>query len=680
MRNPTPTESEPCAAAAQSALQPGLEGISDSSGALFRRLLETSPDAVIVADEGGRILFANQQTERLFEYSADELLGQPVDMLVPQRLRREHASHRERYAGAPRLRPMGSGLALFGQRRSGVEFPVEISLSPVTISGQILFSANIRDITERRRSEGELRRLQAQLMSAVESIQGAFALFDAKDQLVICNSAYRQIVAYLLPGDIVGRGFREIIDASVRSGAFDAGDTNANLVRRWAAYHASPSGALDAKTSGGQHLRIIERRTADGGIVATMWDVTDEVSREDELRLARGQAEAASAAKTEFLASMSHELRTPLNAILGFAQLLLRDKKTPLTVRQQERVEHVLRGGEHLLRLIDDVLDLARIEAGRVLISLEPVNITDVLREVNGTLHPMATRTNVSLEVAPIEPGAGEVIADRTRLSQILMNYGSNAIKYGRTGGKVQFNVEARENIARISVLDDGIGIALEKQKVIFQPFQRAGQEAGPIEGTGIGLVITKRLAELMHGSVGFESTEGRGSCFWIDLPLHRLSPPVTAPMLAEPAQESVLSSRDGPRYVIVYIEDNPSNIAFMEDLLADFERVELLTAPTAEIGIELVRARHPNIVIMDINLPGMSGFEATRKLAAWPETRDIPVIALSAAAMIRDAARVAGAGFYRYLTKPVKVDELTRVLDELLGHADDTTNGRKRS
>jgi PAS domain S-box-containing protein len=650
-----------------------MEGLSDPSGALFRRLLETSPDAVVVVDATGRILFANQQAEKLFDYSVNQLLGQSVDTLVPGRLRAAHAIHRQRYSDEPRLRPMGSGLALFAQRRDGTEFPVEISLSPVTIGEHTLFSANIRDISERRRNESELRRLQVQLLSAVESIQGAFALFDSADRLVVCNSAYRQIVAPHLSGEIVGRGFRDITAASIASGTFDLSETNAeDFARRWAAHHASPSGALDVKTSSGQHLRIIERRTADDGVVATMWDMTDEVSREDELRHARALAEAASAAKTEFLASMSHELRTPLNAILGFAQLLQRDKKTPLTSRQQERVEHVLRGGEHLLRLIDDVLDLARIEAGRVLISLEPVSIADVLTEVRETLDPMAARTNIQLDIAPIAPAAREVIADRTRLSQILMNYGSNAIKYGRSGGNARFRVEARDGIARISVIDDGIGIALEKQQVIFQPFQRAGQEAGPIEGTGIGLVITKRLAELMHGSVGFESTEGQGSCFWIELPLHRLSPSVPPmPTLIESTSASTLTGPEGPRYVIVYIEDNPSNIAFMEDLLADFERVELLTAPTAEIGIEIVRARRPDVVIMDINLPGMSGFEATRKLGAWPETKDIPVIALSAAAMIRDAARVAGAGFYRYLTKPVKVDELTAALDELLGAAD---------
>jgi CheY-like chemotaxis protein len=416
-------------------------------------------------------------------------------------------------------------------------------------------------------------------------------------------------------------------------------------------------------------LRVAERKTADGGVVATIFDVTDEVRHEEELCRARAQAEAASAAKTEFLASMSHELRTPLNAILGFAQLLQRDKKQPLSTRQLDRVEHVMRGGEHLLRLIDDVLDLARIEAGRVLISPEPVDIAEVLAEVKDTLDPMAAHASISLGIAPPPLDVREVIADRTRFKQILMNYGSNAIKYGRAGGNATFSVDLAENdMATISVIDDGLGIALSKQSTLFQPFQRAGQEAGPIQGTGIGLVITRRLAELMHGSVGFESNEGVGSRFWLQLPLHRRAQPAHAESsMPAPAPESNLIGSEGPRHLIVYIEDNPSNIAFMEDLLADFERVELVTAPTAEIGIEIVRARRPDVVIMDINLPGMSGFEATQKLASWPETSDIPVLALSAAALIGDAARVARAGFYRYLTKPVKVDELTAVLEELL-------------
>jgi PAS domain S-box-containing protein len=643
---------------------------SEPGFVLFRRLLETSPDAVLVVDSAGAILFANLQAERLFEYPTNGLLGQNVDVLVPDRLRAVHGLHRQRFGEAPRLRPMGSGVTLFGRRRGGQEFPVEISLSPVRVDDAVLISANIRDITDRRRSESELHRLQAQLLSAVESIQGAFALFDAKDRLVLCNSAYRQIVTRLVPGEIIGRTFQDLIDASVISGAFDLEGASArDLIERWAGHHAKSSGVLDVKTSAGEHLRIVERKTADGGVVATIWDRTDEVSSEDELRQARALAEAASAAKTEFLASMSHELRTPLNAILGFAQLLQRDKKSPLSPRQHERIDHVLRGGEHLLRLIDDVLDLARIEAGRVLISLEPVSIAEVLIEVKDTLDAMATRANIKLTVEAAEAGAHEVIADRTRFKQVLMNYGSNAIKYGRPGGSARFAVAVTGDTARITVVDDGIGVPLAKQEALFRPFQRAGQETGPIEGTGIGLVISKRLAELMHGCVGFESTEGVGSKFWIELPVHApipLSSPSRAEMLSN-NNSTLLTEGDGRRYLIVYVEDNPSNIAFMEDLLADFERVELLTAPTAEIGIELVRARKPDVVIMDINLPGMSGFEATQRLAAWPETRDIPVIALSAAAMIRDAARVAGAGFYRYLTKPVKVDELTAVLEELL-------------
>ena len=656
------------------ALLSGVEAAPAASAALFRRLLEASPDAVVVVDDGGRILFVNLHAQTLFGYPESELLDQSVDVLVPARLRATHAIHRVRFAGCPRLRAMGSGLTLLGQKRDGSEFPVEISLSPLTIGDHALFSANIRDVTERRHNEYELRRVQAQLLNAVESIQGAFGLFDAQDRLVLCNSAYRHLLSAHLSGDIVGRTFRDIVSAAVTGGrfGFDAA-SGAELVARWSAHHASPTEVVDVTTPTGQHLRIIERRTTDGGVVATIRDTTQEVTHEEALRQARSLAEEASAAKTEFLTSMSHELRTPLNAILGFAQLLQRDKKDPLSPRQRERVEHVRRGGEHLLRLIDDVLDLARIEAGRVLISLEPVNIAEVLSEVKNTLDPTATRAEISLGVAPIDPEAHEVVADRTRFKQVLINYGSNAIKYGHPGGFVTFRVELRQDAMRISVVDDGQGIALDKQQVIFQPFQRAGQETGPIEGTGIGLTITKRLAELMNGVVGFDSSEGRGSHFWIELPIPRQPSPVAAPLPA-PRDDSEWgrTASPGSRFVIVYVEDNPSNIAFMEDLLADFERVELLTAPTAEIGIELVRARRPNVVIMDINLPGISGFEATQKLGAWPETRDIPIIALSAAAMIRDAARVAGAGFYRYLTKPVRVDELMAVLEELLPHGDD--------
>jgi PAS domain S-box-containing protein len=597
----------------------------------------------------------------MFGYARGELVGQPIHVLIPEGLRDRHEHHVAAYTGAPRMRPMGIGMELLGRRKDGTELPVEISLAPIRSERELLITAGIRDVTERRRLERENRRVSGYLVSAVDAVQEAFTLYDERDRVVLVNSLARQLFADAVPGPIVGQTFDQVLEAALGGGVFDfSTETREHLRERWRAYHRAPAGVLEVRTGTGRYLRVTERKTDEHGTVSTIADVTDDVERELELR-------AASAAKSEFLASMSHELRTPLNAILGFAQLLQRDAKQPLSERQLDRLQYVLRGGEHLLRLIDDVLDLSRIEAGQVLVSLEPVDLFEVLTEVKVTLDPMANRAGIALELSPIPLGCSQIFADRTRFRQILMNYGSNAIKYGRAGGTVAFRATESSRMVRVSVLDDGFGIPLSQQDKVFQPFHRAGQETGPIEGTGIGLTITKRLAELMDGAVGFESTEGEGSAFWIEIPMHHVSEAVPAAPRERQLTESPLSGSLGRRYLIVYIEDNPSNIAFMEDLIADFERVELVTAPTAEIGIELVRARRPHAVIMDINLPGMSGFEATRRLKEWPETAEIPVVALSAAAMIRDKAKVAEAGFFRYLTKPVKVDELVAVLEVLL-------------
>jgi PAS domain S-box-containing protein len=633
---------------------------------LVRKLLDAAPDATVVVDATGSIVFANIRVEEVFGYPRDQLIGRAIELLIPERFRAAHGRHREHYTKVPNVRPMGSGLELYGRKRDGSEFPLEISLSPLATEQGLLVSASIRDISQRKLNEQRVRRIQEHLLSAVESIQGAFAIFDAGQRAVLCNSTFQLLFGAHHDRQLVGDTIDAILDSNIRAGVFEVEPDGPDAFRAtWLAYHEQPSGALDLRTRDGRSLRAVERRTAEGGTVVLIQDVSDDVRRESELRTARELAEAASSAKSEFLSSMSHELRTPLNAVLGFAQLLQRDKKEPLSPRQKERVGHVLKGGEHLLHLIDEVLDLSRIEAGNVSVSIEPVGVAEVIAEVVTTLEALAAPAEIRLLHPPAADPA-QVLADRIRLRQILMNFGSNAIKYGRALGQVEFSVERHAELVRIRVTDDGIGIASSKHDKIFQPFQRAGQETSAIEGTGIGLAITKRLTELMAGSVGFESEEGKGSSFWIDLPAAGLE--TSAAPAHWPAGSGCRTlASDGPQNLILYIEDNPSNIAFMQDMLADFENLQLITAPTAEIGLSLVHAHRPQAVIMDINLPGMSGIDAMRVLQNAEETRDIPVIALSAAAMVADAKRVNAAGFFRYLTKPVQVEELMALLEELL-------------
>jgi PAS domain S-box-containing protein len=437
--------------------------------ALEARLLDAAPDAVVVVDVAGRIVLVNTQTEALFGYPREALLGQSMELLVPDRARVNHAAHREQYQMAPRVRPMGSGVELFGRRSDGSELPIEISLSPLHTPEGLLVSASIRDVSARKRSEHEMRRVQAQLLSAVESIESAFAIFDADDRLVLCNSTYRQLFGRDLNGSIVGRSFEALIEHAVSSRVIElAGAPPEATLARLFDNHRTPEAAVDVRGEGGKSYRVVERRTGDGGTVLTIADVTDEVEHEHALRRARAAAEEASAAKSEFLASMSHELRTPLNAILGFAQLLQRDKKTPLSDRHRERVDHVLKGGEHLLRLIDEVLDLARIEAGRVAVSPEPIGVGEVLMEVKATLDPMATRAEIDLVVEPLPQGFPQGFADRTRFKQVLMNFGSNAIKYGRRGGSARFRATVEGDAVRVTVQDDGLGIPEAEQSKIF--------------------------------------------------------------------------------------------------------------------------------------------------------------------------------------------------------------------
>ena len=396
-----------------------------------------------------------------------------------------------------------------------------------------------------------------------------------------------------------------------------------------------------------------------------------------ELKHAKEAAEEANLAKSDFLSCMSHELRSPLNAILGFAQLMETGTPTP-TAGQKDSIEQILQAGWYLLALINEILDLALIESGKLSLSPEPVSLAEVLADCQAMIEPQASKGGISVHFPALD-APWLVHADRTRVKQVLVNLLSNAIKYNRVGGHVDlrcsFDVGGR---VRVSVQDTGEGLAADKLAQMFQPFNRLGQEAGAQEGTGIGLVVSKRLMELMGGNIGVESSVGVGSVFWIELD----ATTATLHGAAEPAGGGLALSRPQaagtPTRTLLCVEDNPANLMLVERLLARRTDLRLLSARDGRRGVEMARMHRPDVVLMDINLPGISGLNALRILAEDPATAHIPVIALSANAMPRDIEKGLRAGFFRYLTKPIKVAEFMATLDLALEHAKATAPTRE--
>jgi len=375
-----------------------------------------------------------------------------------------------------------------------------------------------------------------------------------------------------------------------------------------------------------------------------------------ELESARYMAEKASLAKSDFLSSMSHELRTPLSAILGFAQLLEAGAQVP-TPDQQKSLEQIIKAGWYLLELINEILDLAQIESGKVPLVLESVELAGLVQECQDLVEPHAETGSITVTCGPLARPYF-VHADRLRLKQALINLLSNAVKYNKPNGSVTVDcVEyARERI-RIRVKDTGQGLTAEKIAQLFQPFNRLGQEASAVQGTGIGLTVCKRLVELMGGSIGVESTPGEGSLFWIELNL------TAAAAAAAAAAKSTLPNRTHAR-TLLYVEDNPPNLELVQDLVARRADIRFLSAVDGQNGIEMARVFQPDVILMDINLPGISGLEALKILHSEPATAHIPVVALSANAMPGDIERGLKAGFLRYLVKPIKIGEFMQTLD----------------
>ncbi len=629
--------------------------VREASDAQYGEVLDAAPDGVLVIGEARSIELSNAEVGRLFGYARSEVLGRPLGLLIPELA---DASDPSSFADKTR--------ELTGRRRDGTTFPIEVSFRPHPAAAPLTVSVGIRDITERKRLEAEASLTADRLRSAVESIDNAFALFDDRGALVLCNQPYAQLLGRP-EGIPKGTTYAELLDRALELLRFENDDARARYRdEQLHAFATKNAWAYEVRTSDGRAFRITNRRTPEGSVVTTVWDLSDELRRSEELRQARAAAEAGSAAKSEFLASMSHELRTPLNAVLGFAQLLTRDKRDPLSPRHQERAQRILAAGEYLLRLVDDVLDLTKLEAGGEPMAIEALDIEAVMADTRAALAAMQSRYGVEVRFEPPPPEVPRLRADRARVVQILASFGSNALKFNKRGGSVTISVgPGRAGRVRITVADDGIGIPVEKQKLLFSAFHRAGQETGPIEGAGLGLVIARGLATLMQGEVGCESVAGEGSTFWVELPA--AGDELPAPSLRPRSLRSPgpLASEQG---TVVFVTADGSAGAFMHDVVTTHFEVELLLAPDPSTAIDVARRRRPRVVLVAVEEEAMNAHSEWLEALRSAVDPHVVVIAVGPLRSLAGRREALAAGFSDYVSMAFAVDGVVSALQRVLG------------
>jgi PAS domain S-box-containing protein len=632
--------------------------------------------------------------QKLTGWTLAQAMGQPVDEVF----RIVNKTSRESIA-VPVLAALAHGTVqglanhTLLMARDGPEYDIADSCAPIRDADGVVVGAVLvfRNVTEEYAAQQALRQVSALQKAIFNSANFSSIATDAKGVIQIFNVGAERMLGYtaaemvnkVTPADISDP---QEMRARAASLSLELGTEIAVGFESLVFKASRGIEDIDERTyirKDGRRLPAMVSVTAlrdeDETIIGYLLIGTDntarraaEVERErldralrdknTELEAARAAADKANLAKSEFLSGMSHELRSPLNAILGFAQLM--ESSTPLpTPSQKASIDQILRAGWYLLELINEVLDLALIESGRLSLSREPVSLPEVLQDCQTLMASAALKKEVSLQFAPLAAPCF-VSADHTRLKQVVINLLSNAIKYNRHGGSV--TVSCSERIGgriRLSVQDTGEGLAPEMVAQLFQPFNRLGKEDSEEEGTGIGLVVSKRLVEQMGGEIGVVSTMGVGSVFWVELAL------MGAPQFNDVAAEMLLShvtpTVNGERVrTLLYVEDNRANMELVRQLIARRPDLRLFGAEDAMRGIALAREHQPDVILLDINLPGINGLQALNILHEDESTRHIPVLALSANAMPRDIERGLAAGFLRYLTKPIRVNEFMDALD----------------
>lgn len=642
------------------------QGALAESETHFAALLDAAPDAAVVLDSDGRIVLVNEQTERVFGYPREEMLGQPVELLLPERFRQIHLVHRSGYLADPKTRPMGADLELAGRRRNGEEFPVDISLSAISVAEGTLAMAYIRDTTARKLAEKALQASEARFRALLNSAPDAAVIVDAEGQILLVNEQTERLFGYPRE-ELVGRPVEILLPPRFH---------NIHLQHRHG-YVADPKtrpmGAgleLAGLRKNGEEVPVdisLSAIVTEEGTLAMAYirDITDRKRAERELESARDQALELSRLKSQFLANISHEIRTPLNGILGMAQLLLNSE---LDDTQRRRLSTLRDSGEGLLAIINDILDFSKVEAGKVELEIQDFELQDCLESVMGLLVSSAGNKGLALNLE-VNDIPRWVRGDPLRLRQVLMNIVGNAVKFTESGSAVLSVAGQGSGSFRFEVHDTGIGIDASARKRLMDPFSQAdASTTRRFGGTGLGLAISSQLVEMMGGTLDFTSEPGVGTTFWFAIDLPESQGPADEPgpgveMAGSPAGRGA-PHRDGAGVRLLLVDDAELNLEVGAGLLEGAGYAVDICRDGSE-AVAAVLAKPYAAVLMDCLMPVMDGYEATRRIRGLEgPARHTPVIAVTAAAMNSDREKCLAAGMDDYIAKPLDLDVLLGKLD----------------